>query len=336
MAFQSQAHYSPQIPSAAVLGKEYFSMQDPRLSALEAINLKESRVAFCNSHVILLCGGRAPEKSHPDDADPPISSFRHALLTSDRHDLEFYTPENVTDWKEDGMFNNLIDLEVELAAISSLVVIILESPGAIAELGAFSQLKEFNDKLMVFLAKEFHVDSFIRLGILRHISKGNERAVRTYPWETRYPSSISDELIDDVCGDMREYLEKIPKNPTLKPSNLSHVLIVLYELAHLFVAVKENEFFNYLTTLGVSIKREELRRKLFLLVRFKILEHLNYSDSWYYVVSRSQFHRVVWAVNKGSKFDRLRISVECRQFYSDSGKDKHRLRVIRERFGAGE
>lgn len=309
-------------------------MDDPRLSALEALNLKESRVVFCNSHVILLCGGRAPIKAHADAADPPISSFRHALLLSDRHNLEFYLPENITDWKEDGVFNNLIELEVELAAISSLVVIILESPGAIAELGAFSQLSQFNEKLMVFLSREFQADSFINLGILRHIKKYNPDAVRVYPWETRYPALINEELIDDVCGDINEHVKGLPKNPKLKISNISHLFVVIYDLVELFVALKESEIATYLNFFGIKLKIDDLRAKLFLMKKFGLLEHLDFSNSWYYLVSKNQFHRVAWSVNKGANFDRLRTSVDCRKFYAESGKDKHRLRVIRQRFGA--
>lgn len=310
-------------------------MLDPRACALEAINLDDSRVAYCDSHVLLLCGGKAPEKDRPDDPDPPIKSLRHALMKSHDHRLEFYTPENVTDWKDDGVFKNLIDLELELAAISSLVVIILESPGAIAELGAFSQLEEFNKKIIVILSREFRPDSFIGLGILRHIESFNSRAVRGFPWAVDFPQTITEELVSDVISDLGEEVGRLPGTQLLKITNNSHVFILLYELINLFVAVKESELIEYLAIFGLTVKKDEMRRKLFLMRKFKIIEHLNYSDSWFYVVSRSEFHRVILKSKDGSVIDKIRLSIDCRKFYNSTGKDNHRLRVIRGKFGGG-
>ena len=310
-------------------------MLDPRISALQTIDLEQSRIAYCDSHVLLLCGGKSPEKLSPDDPDIPVKSLRHALMRSHDHNLEFYTPEKVTDWKDDGVFKNLIELELELAAISSLVVIILESPGAIAELGAFSQLEEFNKKIIVILSSEYNPDSFIRLGILRHIEKFNSGAVRRFPWEVAHPHAITAELIGDVISDLTEVVGKLSDTQLLKSSNNAHIYILLYEFISLFVAVKESELIEYLGLFGVVIKRDEIRRKLFLMRKFKIVEYLDYSDSWFYTVSRSKFHRVILKSMDGSVIDKIRLSIDCREYYSDTGKDNHRLRVIKRRFGGG-
>src|SRR5690606_5982796 len=107
-------------------------------------------------------------------------------------------PEEITDWHADGVYQNLMEYEADLAGICSLVVIILESPGAIAELGAFSQLEDLSHRLMVITSDSFSQDSFIELGILRHIrSKNNEGSVRVYPWTVpateQHVFSIKDE-----------------------------------------------------------------------------------------------------------------------------------------------
>ena len=117
------------------------ALDDPRLVFLNRINLGNSRVVFMDDHIVLLCGGKVALKDRPEDPDPPTSSLRHAIIRSDTA-YETYRPEEITDWHADGLFRNLMDFEQELAGICSLVVVILESAGAIAELSAFSQLPE--------------------------------------------------------------------------------------------------------------------------------------------------------------------------------------------------
>src|SRR5690606_20140493 len=46
----------------------------------------------------------------------------------------------------------------------------LESPGAIAELGLFSALEEFQEKLLIFVDNaHYQADSFIRLGPIQYL-----------------------------------------------------------------------------------------------------------------------------------------------------------------------
>ena len=312
-------------------------MTDPRLAALSSIKIESSRVEYCKSHIVLLCGGRSPEKGHPDDPTPSVQSLRHALETDLNNRIEFFKPEDVTNWQVDAIFRNLIDLEVELAAMCSLVVIILESPGAIAELGAFSQLKEFNDKIVAVCSEgHFQNDSFIKLGIFRHISNDKRTAVKSYPFEVGFPLTITAEIIEDVVVDVQRELDELPKSQLLKVSNSSHVFVLLYELIKLFVAVKESELLDYLSKLGVDVGRDQLRGKLFLLQRFRLISLEVYSDSQFYVARNSEFHRVNFAANSSVPIDKLRISTECKEFYNTSGKDNHRLRVIRRLFGGGK
>ena len=304
-------------------------MLDPRIAVLDAINLDESRVEYCSSHIVLLCGGRAPEKNNPDDPDPPTSSLRHALVTNPKNQIEFFKPEDVTNWQVDAAFKNLIDLEVELAAICSLVVIILESPGAIAELGAFSQLEEFNSKIVAICSQgHFHNDSFIKLGIFRHIKSFKESAIKSYPWQTTSPPSIAEEIIDDVVYDVQDELNKLPKTKTFKKNNNCHVFVLICELIALFVALKETEILEYLAQLGIVVSKEKLRGKLFLLERFQLINAETYSDSLFYL-AKHNYHRVSFATYASHPIDKLRIQVDCSEYYKDTSKHNHRSRAIR-------
>jgi hypothetical protein len=305
---------------------------DPRSKLFDRVNIERSRVSYSAPHIVLLCGGKVEIKERPDDPDPPIASLRHAI-THSSPDFETFRPEDITDWHADGLFKNLMNFEQELAGICSLVVVILESAGSIAELGAFSQLPELSEKLVAIKSRDFETDrnmiSFINLGILRFLKEERPSAVRNYPWNISVPASIDENVVRDITSDISDILSEIPKAPLFNAKLNAHVVTLLYELTFIFVAVRESEYLSYLEIFGVQITRDELRRKLFLLERFAILKRETYSDATFFIVGRSEFHRLRFASqDPASRIDPARLSVECLQFYKDEPKQRNRHRAI--------
>lgn len=306
---------------------------DPRPILIDKINLSASRVEFTAAHVVLLCGGKVKYKEHKEAPEPPFASLRHAI-TNAPSEYETYMPEHIADWHSDGMFKDLMSFEVDLAGICSLVAIVLESPGAIAELGAFSQLPELSKKILAIKSRDFetaaHLTSFINLGILRFILSSNESAVRTYPWSVSNPQAVSQEVIEDVVSDIQDELTKIPQSPVFRSSLNSHVVILLCELINLFTALKEGEILAYLQALEIQITREELRRKLFLLEKFSLLKQEQYSDAQFYLIGKYKYHRLRLALKEGEHHDSLRIQADCIAFYNANAKQRNRARAIKQ------
>jgi hypothetical protein len=307
--------------------------EDPRPILLEKINLDATRVEYTDNHIVLLCGGRVNYKERNDDPTPPVASLRHAI-THAGPQYETYRPEDITDWHADGMFRNLMDFEQELAGICSLVAVILESPGAIAELGAFSQLPELHKKIIAIKSLDFEnpkaSNSFINLGILRYIREQSNSAVRNYPWRVDIPSSITDEVVSDVIADLQEELDKVPKSLVFKRDINSHKLALICELVTLFTALKESEILDFLSSLDVTLEKEELRRKLFLLERFKLITKKTYSDATFYLNGKYQYHRLRIALSDGLRHDSMRIQADCIAFYRTNAKQRNRFRAIQQ------
>lgn len=306
---------------------------DPRPILLDKINLSATRLEFTETHIVLLCGGKVKYKERPEDPEPPIVSLRHAI-THATSEYETYRPEDITDWHADGIFKNLMSFEEDLAGICSLVAIVLESPGAIAELGAFSQLPELSKKIFAIKSRDFdtaeNLRSFINLGILKFIRDDNESAVRNYPWNVANPVSISAEIIKDVVTDLQEELEKIPKSPVFKNSLNSHIVVLVCEIVSLFTAVKETEILAYLVSFEVQLTREELRRKLFLLEKFRLLKKETYSDATFYMIGKSKYHRLRLSLKEGEHHDAIRTQMECLAFYNSHPKQRNRSRAIKQ------
>lgn len=309
------------------------TLQDPRPLLLAKLNLESTRVEFTSSHIVLLCGGKVKYKERDSDPEPPILSLRHAI-THANPEFETFRPEDITDWHTDGIFKNLMSFEEDLAGICSLVAIILESAGAIAELGAFSQQPELSSKIIAIKSRDFestkYVNSFINLGILRFIKEGSDSAVRNYPWTIDRPASILGETVNDVIADIKDELDRLPKSLVFKKSLNAHVVVAICEIVNLFTALKEVEIIDYLSYFDIHIGREELRRKLFLLEKFFLIKKETYSDSTFYMSGKYKYHKLRLSLKDSGHHDAVRTHTECLAYYKNNQKQRNRFRAIQQ------
>lgn len=303
--------------------------EDPRLLLLANLDLRNCRVEFSTTPIVLLCGGKVNFKTSVNDPEPPQASLRHAI-TKFHTAFETFRPEEITSWHHDAVFKDLMSFELELASICSLVVIILESEGALVELGAFSQSSELSEKIVAICPSQFiNADSFINLGILRFISQKTPTNVKSYPWEPIKPTEIDQEMIEDVATDIQHELDKLPQTQVLKVDQGSHVMVLICELLRLFTALKENEILDYLEYLGVKITRETLKGKLFLLKNFRLVKTQHYSDALFFMRGKASYHNVRLSPKEKDKpIDILRFEIQCLEYYKNSAKHRNRNRAI--------
>lgn len=305
--------------------------EDPRLLLLANLDLPSCRIEFSDTPIVLLCGGKVNFKASANDPDPPQASLRHAI--SNTHTaFETFRPEEITSWHHDAVFKDLMSFELELASICSLVVIILESEGALVELGAFSQSPELSEKIVAICPSQFKsATSFINLGILRFISEKAPTNVRSYPWEPTRPIDIAHEVISDVAADIQQELDKLPQSQVLKVDQRSHVMVLICELLRLFTALKEHEILEYLEYLGVKITKETLRGKLFLLQNFRLVKTQDYSDALFFMRGKESYHKLRLSPKEKDKpIDVLRFEIQCLDYYKNNAKHRNRNRAISE------
>lgn len=127
-------------------------------------------------HVIFLCGGpvsslaekipRSLRDAFYKILDNPILRKRELMLAED------VTAQLVAFDK----YNNILDLETDLAQIVELIVLFCESEGSLAELGAFAATNEIAKRLFVVVReKHWNSLSFIKLRPLRLIETEHGR-----------------------------------------------------------------------------------------------------------------------------------------------------------------
>ena len=118
-------------------------------------------------------------------------------------------------------------MESDLAALADLVVIIVESPGTFAELGAFSLSDPLRKKILAIVDEPYvnHRQSFISTGPLRWIDSDSDFAPTIY-----VPLNRILQGVDKI----EERISRIPKSRTVKISDLAaspkHLLFFLCDL----------------------------------------------------------------------------------------------------------
>jgi len=208
----------------------------------------------------------------------------------------------------------------------------LESPGSIAELGAFSQLNELRDKLVVIKSSAFsegdNRNSFISLGILRHLKETNNRSVKIFPWDISRPHEINEDTILDSISGIGDSLSEIKETQVLKITKESHATTLVCDLIRIFVALKNIEIVKYASTLGFELTTEQVHRKLFLLEKFQLISAVEYDGATYYCRTKNKYNKLRLSSATGKRLEDVNITLDCMAYYEES-KDRHRLGAIK-------
>lgn len=120
-----------------------------------------------------------------------------------------------------------LQMEAELAKLADMVIVIVESPGTFAELGAFSLSDDLRAKMLAIVDSKHRTDeSFILTGPVRWVDRDSAfRPTIFVPFET---------ILDSV-GEIEERIKRIPKPKSTKVADLSasrkHLLFFLCDLA---------------------------------------------------------------------------------------------------------
>lgn len=194
-----------------------------------------------SEYSIFLCGAaRTNPSSIRDDVRAKIEGKKSKFT------YRVYYPEDLfVELLLGHQRKSLLDLENLLATNVSSVAIITESPGALVELGAFSNHEALCQKLIVFLEARFRTHkSFINLGPVRRLKRRPTSSVHFVD----FSSSSAARIAETICDETRKISEVLPAakeltNPitaarfylalvhTLDPIPIEQVLEIANELS---------------------------------------------------------------------------------------------------------
>lgn len=262
--------------------------------------------------------------------DPPVSVrgclydyifTKHPALSNN-----LVIPEDFKDWLHDSIYPDLLSFESDLAQTSALVIIALESPGSIAELGSFSVNPALRNKLIIIISEFHHSQkSFITLGPLRQIPEEN---IYSYPYSHERLGTTLNVYLEDIVLNINNNLAKINKTEKFDVNNNGHISLLICELLLMFKALKLKEIQHYLELLSINKKLSVTKRLLFLLEKLELIVKKRLGNMDFFIPANSNQRVSFASIDKHKLFDRTSSIIGTSSYYASSAKEKMRKRII--------
>ena len=293
--------------------------QDPYLESIKDtfsnLDIGQFTVHYAEQ-IIFICGGiYEHQHAYPQSLRERI--LLHLDATHEDLSRNRVLAEDFKDYFLHGRYDDLMQFEVDIANISSLIVICMESPGSLVEFGLFCGHVETAKKLLVFMPEEHYedVDSFITLGPISDIKKRSIDSVCAYPFPDANRQHY--EHISSVVGDIISRLGSCHKKEKFNQNDSGHLAFLIYDIASLYEPIKKNEIKVALSYLGISdLSDERISNLLYLLKKIRLIEQITYGSVDYYWASNSGDCRVTFGKYKNKQdrlFDRKTKFLEIRQ-----------------------
>ena len=142
-------------------------------------------------HSVFLCGGLISKKAD----DKAVLSVRDYLYrvrqTEKRLGATVVLAETAQQLYRDTSYSDLISFEEDIARLASIVLVISESPGSLAELGAFASEPVIRDTLRIVISEDHSLaESFVRFGPIKRIENINRSHIGIFPWKTHKSNGL--------------------------------------------------------------------------------------------------------------------------------------------------
>lgn len=294
------------------------------------INLDESRMKPFRGF-IFLCGGKVDALSHQ-----PVSvrdAICRELVKYSEINNRVRLAEDFKDWSHDGIYRELASFERHLAELSSLIVLVLESPGSLAELGLFSVVEEFQEKLLVFMETEhYRAESFIRLGPIDFLEKIKRNQAHCHRWSRTegqrlvFVPELAAALQPELAEAIQSRLLGAERETNFDSARWLHVALLICDLANLFAALTIRELRELLRVLNIHRSESDLRQTLYVLELAGFIRMEPKGDQRFYVAADNDLFLHLQLSDRSIDLDRFRLDVL--QDYERS--DKKRFRAIQD------
>lgn len=228
---------------------------------------------------IFICGG-------PTRALVPESVRQRIIEYFSKNNTPVYEAiiqaENFNDYSKEGIYSDLLEFEEDIADISTLIIICLESPGSFVELGMFCNDANLIDKTLVIAPREEidDKDSFIYHGPLAHMLRRDKKSVVVYPWAN--PDIFGYEHIEFIAGDILARLNEVQSSKKFNPDNPGDIALLIYDIVGIASPIKKEEIQLALLALGISPSQRTLNKLLYLLEKVDLVKFTTYSSVDYY------------------------------------------------------
>lgn len=242
----------------------------------------------------------------------------------------------------DTKYSDLISFEEDIARIASSVLVIVESPGSFAELGAFAMNTTISKSLRVIVQSKFaESESFVRYGPIQKLRNEDEEAVAFYPWETTKNGNI---IASSVRGHYANIKSFIADGISVAPKSIA--FDVDYEVKK-FLIIYWALYHSYACSLSVlhwsvskilpDISPQQIRNCLYCLRLVGWIEKETYSNKDYFFALSSS-DPVSYNFPRGAGVrEMLSRQLKVRkEFEAKEVLPKHVKKVVKEKRGTAK
>jgi len=261
---------------------------------------------------VFLCGGKLDDPVHSLRAQfyirkvvPDVDLLRKIQL-AELADQWYQTRK---------LFDDLLELEEHLAGLSACILLFVESPGAIAEFGAFSQMDSLRNKLIVVVEQShYKQQSFIRNGPIEQVHRTRPDCLLTYPWLAAPTGTSQGEIdvaaldgtLDEISKALQATLSTKPRTSSFLPKDHGHRMLLIADLVKLNVVSLQSEIQDILRGLGIPLERQPLAKYLYLLEQLGLISLEPYGHTDYYVSAKGTPDFIWYAPKTPADRTRLR------------------------------
>ncbi|WP_313071196.1 retron St85 family effector protein [Atlantibacter hermannii] len=295
--------------------------------------LKNFRVCY-DEQIIFLCGAKVAPL---EDAQTSMRGmfYKYCKDNDSRLFNKLLLAEAFKNYLKESHYPDLISFEKDIANISSLIVIFLESSGSIAELGLFCNLVDINKKLLVIVpeheVKGSKKESFIYLGPLSYLrEKINKQSYRVYPGPTE--GEDYNEHLELILGDVNGMAPSEGKDYKFDANNTGHLAFLLTHIISIAMPIRLKEIMMCIKEIGINeTLQSDVERMLFLLETFFHIEVYEYGGTKYYYTKSSKGSVRMGKNKAGVTVDEIGIKTDLLFFINDENRsdDKRRRLALR-------
>jgi hypothetical protein len=225
----------------------------------------------------------------PLDARGPAKSLRDYLCRTRSLKLKakIVFAESANALYRDTGYDDLISFEEDIARIASLVLVISESPGSLAELGAFSMNDTIRPSLRVISQTKYEdSESFVRFGPIQKVIMEHEEFVAFYPWTTnghgKFVRRSATPHYKSIKAFISANVDSVSSTRLFHQDYEIRKFFIVYWMLYLAYASSINVLLAAVRRIYTDMSLSDLRDVLFCLKVVGWIDRQKYSNKEYY------------------------------------------------------
>lgn len=227
----------------------------------------------------------------------PYSSCRNVFVAESlslRHPLanSLIIPEDYPEWNSAEGYHNLVEFELDAGCLARAIVLFVETPGSIAELGTFCMDEDLRGRLLVLVDQKYvnQKGSFIFNGPIKYIRKFHEDYSLCSIDNIESPSAFKTE-VPSVLETLAEKIDNEAGRPKFSPKRRRDQFLLIADLVDLFRALLKSEILQLLDFFKISVDPNRFSQMIWQLKLFELIKEVQIYGKTYFVAIKKLDHQ---------------------------------------------